>query len=299
MARMSIDDSVLRDPRIDELAEAMGWSRRETVGALIDLWAVCYDQVSATLPAKHVDRVGGAPGFSAQMVAAGLAKVLREDETLLRISGVEGRIEYLTSKRDAGRQGGVKSGQSRRSKIEARASSASKQTFEAAEAPANPIPSASAVPNPPVVVPETKPATPEPDRSETRRQAISLIWQEHLDLRRVVAAELGQRVTDLHPTDGGRSELRERFADAEMVHSTIDETVERCRHVLAVVAAECREKRTIRWFDGQIWRRDRFDRSAAQPLKQALQPFQVIDLSADDNPFASGAIEPMFTVDPE
>jgi hypothetical protein len=74
--------------------------------------------------------------------------------------------------------------------------------------------------------------------------------------------------------------------------------LERGRHVLAVVAAECREKKTIRWFDGMLWRRDRFDRNAAQPLDKP-RPIQVIDLSAPDHPFLSGAIEPMFTVDPE
>jgi len=35
MARMSIDDTIARDPRITVLAKLLGWTRRETVGCLV------------------------------------------------------------------------------------------------------------------------------------------------------------------------------------------------------------------------------------------------------------------------
>src|SRR5690348_7758875 len=84
MARMSTDDSLGRDPRLDHLAELCGWTRRETAGCLqLDVWALCYDRVTPNLPPGDVDRVAArgaaspvkhAGGFSAALLECGLAR---------------------------------------------------------------------------------------------------------------------------------------------------------------------------------------------------------------------------------
>lgn len=145
MARMSIDDSFLRDPKVLRLAKRVGWSRRETMGALLDVWAVAYDRATAVLPAEDIDIAAQHDNFACDMVVVGLAT---QTENGMRITGAEARVNYLTVKAEAGRKGGFISGISR-AKV---ANAESKQCFDNAEAPANPIPTpiptASPIPSP-------------------------------------------------------------------------------------------------------------------------------------------------------
>src|SRR5262245_53635071 len=55
MARMSIDDKVARDPRIDRLARMCGWSRRETRACMEDVWSLCYDRIVPYLPPDDIE----------------------------------------------------------------------------------------------------------------------------------------------------------------------------------------------------------------------------------------------------
>lgn len=199
MARMSIDDSVLRDPRVDDLAEAVGWSRRETLGALLDVWAVCYDRVSAVLRFKDVDRTARHAGFGAQMVTAGLAKTVRGDDSQVRICGVEDRIGYLEGARETGRKGGVKSGESRRRAREGTLQGSAKGAFENGEGSSNPsaLPSASAPDVPSASVAASAPAKRKPTPTELPDD-----WAPS-DKHREMAAKLG--------LDCGRE--AEQFAD--------------------------------------------------------------------------------------
>ncbi len=133
MARMSIDDCVLRDPRVVRLARVCGWNRRETIGCLLDVWAVCYDRRDASLSKEDVDIAAESDGFAEHMIEVGLAaKVGR----LVRISGVEERIRYLLGASKAGKSGGVKSGESRRNVSKGD----SKGRFDSVEGSANLIP---------------------------------------------------------------------------------------------------------------------------------------------------------------
>lgn len=128
---MSIDDSALRDPRVLRLAKRLGWSRRETLGALLDVWAVAYDRADSVLPQEDIDIAAEQDNFSCDLVLVGLATQV---DGGVRLRGAEDRIEYLNAKREAGRIGGLKSGESRRSKHEAK----SKQCFADLEARGNP-----------------------------------------------------------------------------------------------------------------------------------------------------------------
>lgn len=168
MARMSIDDMVARDTRIDRLAKLCGWSRRETRACLEDVWAVCYDRVVPYLDPEDIevtaarDAISPPPsdGFVAALRKVGLARDataadrvhVRKDGTKVPwpdqiwrdrvyLSGAAERVGYLLTKRSAGSEGGVKSGESRRSKTKHSFASASSES----QARGNP---SSSVPDP-------------------------------------------------------------------------------------------------------------------------------------------------------
>jgi hypothetical protein len=141
MARMSIDDMISRDPRITMLAQALGWSRRETLGCLVgDIWPIAYDQRAWLLSEKVIDAAAGRVGFAAAMADCDLARRARGGK--FAISGARERIEYLNKKKDAGHVGGIKSAESREknsSKSQARASGVLEHGGSTPQARGNPI----------------------------------------------------------------------------------------------------------------------------------------------------------------
>lgn len=136
MARMSIDDKFLRDGRVKLLGQRMGWSRRETMGALLDVFAISYDREDDVLPDAEIDAAADKQGFAEAMIEVGLGE---RDCQHVRIRGAAERIEYLAKKREAGAKGGRKSGESRRNRNEAKRSSAS-EAREAFGNPPDPVP---------------------------------------------------------------------------------------------------------------------------------------------------------------
>jgi uncharacterized phage protein (TIGR02220 family) len=159
MARMSIDDMFLRDPRVLRLAKACGWSKFETEGRLLHVFGLVYDRVDAgaddVLQAIDIDIAAELEGFSGLMVEHGLAARERRG---VRIKGAKERTNYLATREESGRRGGVKSGETRRKKAEAK----SKVTFDKNEGRSNPThyyPDPSADPDP------------DPTHTETRARA--------------------------------------------------------------------------------------------------------------------------------
>lgn len=148
MARMSIDDMVVRDPRITKLGSILGWSRREVVGCLVlDVWPICYDQRESIIAADLIDIASGRVGFAAAMVDCQLATWARGNSKV-RISGAQERIEYLDRKRRAGVVGGLNSAQSR-AKNSSTPPPVLKHDSGSAQALANPsVPSPSPSPSP-------------------------------------------------------------------------------------------------------------------------------------------------------
>lgn len=144
MARMSIDDKFLRDPRVIRLAEALGWSRYEARGRLLDVFAVCYDLETDILTPEDVNASADEARLADVMLAVGLAD---PDDGGIRVHGAASRIEYLVKKVEAGRKGGRNSGESRRNKREAKRSSASPKP-EAVGNPPDPVPDVVPVPVP-------------------------------------------------------------------------------------------------------------------------------------------------------
>jgi len=73
MADMSIADKFLRDGRVKLLAARLGWSRRETMGALLDVFAAAYDRASDILSSDDIDTAAELAGFTDAMVSVDLA----------------------------------------------------------------------------------------------------------------------------------------------------------------------------------------------------------------------------------
>lgn len=163
MARMSIDDMVARDPRITALADRLGWSRRETVGCLVsDVWPVCYDQVTHLISGRLIDIAAKHDGFAIAMLECELAHKDRSGK--LYVSGAKERVRYIKDKQIAGREGGLKSGQSRRSTPK----QTGKQTPKQREAAGNPPDSSSVPDSDPVVPPDPDLALSPDPRADAR-----------------------------------------------------------------------------------------------------------------------------------
>jgi hypothetical protein len=92
--------------------------------------------------------------------------------------------------------------------------------------------------------------------------------------------------------DDGRRQLGLRVAElVGEAGETLDAALARCRHVLARAEFEAVKARNMEWLDGQMWRKDRFERLASRPL-EGQRSIQVCDLSASSNPYLSGGFEP-------
>jgi uncharacterized phage protein (TIGR02220 family) len=124
MARMSIDDMFLRDPRVKRFALSLNCSHFEVEGRLLHVYGLVYDRVDAggddTLQAIDIDTAAELVGFADRMIEHGLAARERRG---VRIKGAKERTNYLATREESGRRGGLKSGETRRNK--------SKVTFEA------------------------------------------------------------------------------------------------------------------------------------------------------------------------
>ncbi len=144
MARMSIDDKVGRDPRITILAGLLGWSRRETIGCLVlDVWPICYDQGTHLVSERVIDAAAGHPGFAQKLIESELATLDRSGK--IQIGGAKERIAYLDHKKASGRQGGIKSAESR-AKDTKQTSSTRGSTPQARGNPSVPDPAAANTP---------------------------------------------------------------------------------------------------------------------------------------------------------
>lgn len=168
MARMSIDDSAGRDPRVKRLGRALGWSRRETLGALFDVWSLCYDRLTPFLPAEDVNAQADHDGAVAAMVEVGLAT---EHPEGVRIAGATERIDYLLKCREAGRMGGEAKARNADDKklatLEGRQSGATATLERPSSAP---VATSYHVPDP---VPDSPP-DPVPDQGSPRRSLAPL-----------------------------------------------------------------------------------------------------------------------------
>lgn len=319
MARMSIDDMIARDTRIDRLAKLCGWSRRETRACLEDVWALCYDRIVPYLPAEDIEvtaaRDAIAPvaypdGFVAALRVVGLARdattgdrlFVRKDGTRLPwpdqqwrdrvyLAGAAERVGYLLGKKSAGQQGGVKSGQSRRSKTKQSFASASSES-QASRNPPDPVPDlvpeipeispARAIPpsTEPVAPPRTEPAT----LTLAQRQKINAdVWAAaraaHEQLRAAGVDRHAQAWTAM-PTGVGGSELAARTKElSEQLMGNETAVRELHMRVIAVRTEEAKRQQRegkpspLEYFiPTRVFEASSFWKSAELTPEQAAQP---------------------------
>lgn len=221
MARMSIDDKFLRDPRVRRLGAHLGWSRRETMGCLLDVFAITYDRETHLLLPADIDEAAGKQCFADALVCFDLGERVGD---LVRVKGAYERIAYLDKRREAGRLGGINSGKSRRNQSEAKRSTASSTAKRSNEAPRNPP---DPVPDPvPAPVPDqisadqnsdldhdrsaesggpggsvplklepdsANPKPPRPTRPKTARSALPELWTPGRSESNLAAEEIAKR----------------------------------------------------------------------------------------------------------
>jgi hypothetical protein len=282
MARMSIDDKFLRDPRVTRLAEALGWNRYEARGRLLDVFAVCYDLETDIITPEDANAAADEARLADVMVTVGLADL---DGGGIRVHGAAERIEYLARKAEAGRKGGVKSGETRRKKGEAKRSSASPK-LEAVGNPPDPVPDlppdpvpapdqitdpqpARAIP-PVVVGTDTQPHPPDPPHDLPPPTRLPVAWSGPPDHRAVadrtavrqevlaaleaarerVALALGKTYRPLPAFQPGESHLMRRILLARDTAAIRSELL----HVVEMAALEAQHQtRSLQWLTGMIF----------------------------------------------
>jgi len=311
MARMSVDDSFLRDPRVSHLAEMCSWSVRETRGCLLEVWALCYDRVSPDLSEDDIDRTAGRKGFARELIEVGLAtaKHLRGRDWF-RISGAEERIRYLKSRAEAGRSGGLKSGEVRRKETK----QTFNQTLKQNEAPVNPP---DPVPDPP---PASAPAPP-PDhqtqnthtpRARALPAVVTLHNPEQVGAAWRLAEDTYRRLSEARVAIAGELGMAGVLPFPEITPSTrpqgyrdlLDRVREEgkaapgvCDRVVEALVLQAREARSVEWlseksFSPGAWRTAREyvpgSRSRAGPRRDVrvgrFEPMQPEDYGEGDQP---------------
>jgi hypothetical protein len=266
MARMSIDDKFLRDARVVLLGRRFAWSRRETMGALLDLFAVAYDREDDVIPAAEIDVTAGEAGFADALIDVDLGEPTADG---VRIKGAAARIEYLTNKREAGRKGGRKSGEARRNRNEAKRSTPSSDR-EAHGNPPDPVPDL--VPDPvPDLIPDLPPAhaiPPSPVPSTTLAQ--SFADRDLAKLRAIgdLALATWKRLSDLRMDHAGKLRLegvlpfpaihpgyhpRAFEALRDRIREEGDNARATCDHVLRVLDDQATTDKSIEWLSDKAF----------------------------------------------
>lgn len=112
MATMTVDAKILRDPRMLRLCKRLAWKPRETLGALLSVWAICYDNKSPVIEShEDIDTAADHDGFAEGMISVGLAE---PTEAGILIRGATKRLRQLADAIDNGRKGGLSSQAKRR-----------------------------------------------------------------------------------------------------------------------------------------------------------------------------------------
>lgn len=272
MARMSVDDTIARDPRITMLAAALGWSRRETVGCLVaDIWPICYDQNTWLVSERVIDTAAAHVGFAAALIESELAT--RDRSGKVNIKGAKERIKYLDHKKDAGRQGGLKSAESRR-KAPKQTSSSGGSTPQAAGNPPVPDPSPPSAPPPdPVPSQDCAAAPPAPPFADARQALCWFAWDKAAKAHRFLKASgVDRNARDWPPLpigEGGK-QLNERLTDLGTTADKREETETALSHVIAVRIAEAKRTSSLRYFTAtNLWSSQSFWKASEQSLEDA------------------------------
>lgn len=104
MARISVEQKALIDPRYKTLGRLLGESKYSALGRMIYVWNECQEVGSYTLEKSTIDDIfPEIPGFTNAVISSKLASKVRSGK--IRIKGTKGRIEWLNKARANGRFG--------------------------------------------------------------------------------------------------------------------------------------------------------------------------------------------------
>lgn len=104
--RVSVDSQAFTDTRFRYLGELLGVSHFDARGRCEAVWLVCYERESYGLSRRDIRIAADHPGFPDAMVQAELAEPVEGNPDMLRVKGLEGRIEWIGGKRAAAKKGG-------------------------------------------------------------------------------------------------------------------------------------------------------------------------------------------------
>jgi hypothetical protein len=108
VARVNVEQAALTDPRYSHLGKLLGTSRHDALGRMVAVWNVCQERETYVLDIDTLNHMfDDVADFVSLLISA---KLGREDNGGVYISGTRGRIEWLATKRDTGRQNGKKGG---------------------------------------------------------------------------------------------------------------------------------------------------------------------------------------------
>ena len=324
MARMSIDDMISRDTRIDRLARLCGWSRRETRACLEDVWTLCYDRAVPYLPVEDIEDTAArdavappkhAGGFVAALIESGLGRyAIAKDRTWdvpvkagtaprtiawpdqrwrgkVYLAGSPERIYYLVTQREDGSRGGRKSAENRRNQVNPPSTHPSTPTQEGGSSggtqSANPI-----VPDP-VSVPAAVSAPSAPCGSDPaiesarKRGAFALAcWDELRARRTALVSEMNLAgVLPLEIITPGTQPLGFRELRARLSDEG-ENAPTVWMHVLEVLTVEARKSRSVEWLSGKA-----FSERAWRHNKEQVPTWR--SKSADTSRFDEPPIHPL------
>lgn len=103
MARINIDAQALIDPRFKGLGKLLGGNHFMALGYMVHIWHYCTERQTYVIERDMVELITDREDFADLLIKAGLAE---DSEGGIRIKGLEGRIEWLSSLRENGKKGG-------------------------------------------------------------------------------------------------------------------------------------------------------------------------------------------------
>lgn len=106
--RVNMDSSIVSDPRFKLAAQTLNVNWKEVIGACFLVWTACYDRRSTCLRKIEADLAAELSGFSDALIGEKLADDMGDG--VVRIHGVEKRIEFLLKQAESGSKGGKSKG---------------------------------------------------------------------------------------------------------------------------------------------------------------------------------------------
>ena len=242
MSRVNVDAEVWGDPRFEVLARLAGYrNRHEAIGRMAAVWLQNTMRGSHVLSVELLSSLLDVPVDDVVHVLES-AELGERVHTGVRVRGCDGRTDWYQARVSSGREGGVISGRSRRSKREANANGLASKTNPPAPAPA------------PAQDPEGEARSRQIAQAD-RGNLANRLWLHQEELRKKLRDQ-GITCRSLGASLGAVAAVERILIEG---YSESD-----CRAVLDEFYREAVEKKSALWFDGVTnWKPEPFRRALA------------------------------------